>query len=291
MNASTPLFWRDPRLPQVELRCIGDARQVAYARHSHAQWSLGAVTRGRSTFYYRDDTHAICAGDLVMMNPGWVHACNPIEQEPWAYLMLYVDTDWVSELRYRSGLSKSPEWQDIPTAALSTPVLYRRYRRMAALLLDERANLARKRGALTETLLAVFSHVQSGSERSSMKVPAPLERLAAYLDHHALERLTLERLCRISGYSSGHLIRAFKHHYGMTPRAYLINRRVQLGREWLNQGHSIAETALALGFNDQPHFQRTFKRLLAATPHQYRTHSTGKSALVQHDEQAAHGQQ
>ncbi|UYG01289.1 helix-turn-helix transcriptional regulator [Halomonas sp. GD1P12] len=291
MNASTPLFWRDPRLPQVELRCISDARQVAYALHSHTHWSLGAVTQGRSSFYYRGDTHPIRAGDLVLMNPGWVHACNPIEHEPWAYMMLYVEVAWVSELRYRAGLSSGPEWQDIATAVLSKPALYRRYRRMATCLRSDKASLDEKRAALTETLLPVLTHLAMTPARSPAHVPAALERLAAYLDDHAQEALTLERLCHVSGYSEGHLIRGFKRHYGMTPRAYLINRRVQLGREWLNQGHSIAETALALGFNDQPHFQRTFKRLLAATPHQYRTPSTSKPSLVQHDEQTAHGQQ
>ncbi|MGO1888564.1 MAG: helix-turn-helix domain-containing protein, partial [Halomonas sp.] len=49
-----------------------------------------------------------------------------------------------------------------------------------------------------------------------------------------------------------------------------INQRIQLGQQVLKQGHPIVEAALNAGFNDQPHFQRTFKRLVAATPNQYR---------------------
>ncbi|MNE94729.1 Transcriptional activator FeaR [compost metagenome] len=56
----------------------------------------------------------------------------------------------------------------------------------------------------------------------------------------------------------------------MTPHAYVINRRIQLGQSALRLGRPIAEVALESGFADQPHFQRMFKRLLAATPGQYR---------------------
>ena len=51
----------------------------------------------------------------------------------------------------------------------------------------------------------------------------------------------------------------------MTPHAYLLNRRIQRSQHWLRQGVT-AEVALAAGFADQAHFQRTFKRQLAATP-------------------------
>lgn len=38
----------------------------------------------------------------------------------------------------------------------------------------------------------------------------------------------------------------------------------------LKRGSVIADAALRTGFSDQAHFQRTFKRLVAATPNQYR---------------------
>nr|WP_301282907.1 MULTISPECIES: AraC family transcriptional regulator [unclassified Halomonas] len=285
VNASTPLFWRDPRLPEVELRVIRDARHVAYALHSHDHWSLGAVTRGQSTFVYRDEHHAIRAGDLVLMNPGWAHACNPLQSEPWAYLMLYVQTAWVSELRFNAGLSRSPQWQDIATGVISSPLLYQRYRRTIAALLNKRLSAPAKKAALAGYLREVFVHLDAPTAQERERVSPALAALAAYLDDNALEAVTLDELCRLSGYSAGHLIRAFKRHFHMTPRAYLINRRVELGRERLKQGHSIADTALTLGFNDQPHFQRTFKRLLAATPKQYRT------CLIEQDDHGACRQQ
>ncbi|MDI7066180.1 helix-turn-helix domain-containing protein, partial [Klebsiella pneumoniae] len=52
---------------------------------------------------------------------------------------------------------------------------------------------------------------------------------------------------------------------------YLINRRIQYSRAQLRRGYPIADVALDAGFADQAHLQRTFRRLVAATPGQYRS--------------------
>lgn len=270
MSKAHPVFWRDERMPHIELRKISDARQVCYAAHSHAHWSVGAVTSGVSTFIYRDASHRISAGDLVMMNPYWVHACNPIANQPWAYLMLYVDARWMSELRYQLGLLPSPEWQDIATAVIRQPSLYTQYCDMAGCLLDEQASLAHKKQELDAFLTTLMNQLAQETPLAQTPTPRLLAQVADYLRDHCASDISLDDLSQRTGYSAGHLIRAFKQHYGLTPHAYLINQRIQLGQAALRQGQPIVEAALTAGFNDQPHFQRTFKRLVAATPNQYR---------------------
>ena len=265
-----PLFWRDPRMPHVELRQVEDGRQVCYAPHSHTQWSIGAITGGRSTYCYRSDRYQVAAGDLVLMNPEWVHNCNPIEDQPWAYFMMYVDTDWLTDLRYRAGLLASLQWQDIETPIVSDPGWYRRYCQMAHCLLDDGRDLLEKQTEVVEFLSDLMHELASQPVCSRPQAPETLRSLANYLDDHVAEDISLEMLCDHSGYSAGHLVRAFKQHFGLTPHAYLVNRRIQLGRRALREGTPIVEAALDAGFADQAHFQRTFKRLMAATPKQYR---------------------
>lgn len=267
---SNPLFWRDPRLPHVELRKVGDGRKVCYAPHSHTQWSIGAITGGKSTFQYRNDHYQVRAGDLVLMNPEWVHACNPIDNQPWAYLMLYVDTGWLTDLRYQAGLLPEPRWQDISTAMVSDPVWYDRYCRTADCLLDAQRDLLDKQTEVVEFLSDLMHELARQPVVQEPKAPQALEAIAHYLDDHAAGEVSLDTLCGISGYSAGHLIRAFRQYFGLTPHAYLVNRRIQLGRRELKNGAPIAEVALNAGFADQSHFQRAFKRLMAATPNQYR---------------------
>ncbi|MEX1058488.1 MAG: AraC family transcriptional regulator [Natronospirillum sp.] len=271
--APSPIFWRDARMPHVELRKVADGREVCYALHSHDHWSLGAITGGQSTYQYRGELYRVQTGDLVLMNPKWVHACNPIDQQPWAYLMLYVDTEWLTDLRYESGLLLEPTWQDITIATLSDSAWYTRYCAMADCLLEPQRDLLEKQTAVVEFLSDLMQSLSDMPQTLPAKAPETLQAAAAYLDTHAAEDVSLETLCALSKYSPGHLIRSFKQHFDLTPHAYLINRRVQLGQGELKQGTPIVEAALNAGFADQPHFQRVFKRLLAATPKQYRVTS------------------
>lgn len=43
---------------------------------------MGAVTAGRSTYLHEHSAFEVSAGTVVLMNPGDVHACNPIDDQP-----------------------------------------------------------------------------------------------------------------------------------------------------------------------------------------------------------------
>jgi AraC-like DNA-binding protein len=271
-----PVFWRDERMPFVELRKVTDGRQVCYALHSHPHWSLGAIISGKSTFRYRDNSFPVSAGDLVVMNPEWAHACNPIDDHPWSYLMMYIDTQWLTNLRFQAGLLPTPDWQDLHTAVLSDTRWFGRYCHLADCLLDTQFAVTDKQRELEAFLLDLMHELATQPITQQPATADVLTQLARYIDQHATEDVSLETLCALSGFSEGHLIRYFKQAFGFTPHAYLVNRRVQLGQSELKQGTPIAEAALNAGFADQPHFQRAFKLRVAATPNQYRLGSANK---------------
>jgi len=270
----TPIFWRDAKMPYVELRSVADGRKVCYDLHSHTHWSIGAITKGISTFIYRDDSYHVTEGDLVLMNPDWPHACNPIDNKPWAYLMLYVDTAWLTQLRYDEGLLLQLRWQDIANAVITDKHLYQGYCTIAATLFDDKRELLDKQTQVVEYLTALMHTLDNQELKVDKQTPTALNVLADYLDEHCTEELSLDELCTLSDYSPSHLIRSFKRYFGMTPHAYIVNKRIQYGQQQLKKGLSIADSALSAGFADQAHFQRTFKRLVAATPNQYRQSSS-----------------
>ncbi|MCK6190009.1 AraC family transcriptional regulator [Pseudomonas sp. EYE_354] len=267
--ATAPLFWRDPALAFIEARTIADGRKVTYTRHAHEHFSIGAITAGRSYYHYGTQTFEISAGTVVLMNPGDVHACNPIENAHWSYHMLYLDTPWLTDLQYQLGFSTDQGYRPFTTPHTRDPVLYLGLLQLYRLLVDERAELLQKQSAL----VSYFSEVQQRLNPS----PAPLrevnhklERAADYIHEHCTEALKLDDICLAAELSPSYLIRAFKQYYGLTPHAFLVNRRIQFARSQLRQGELIADVALAAGFADQAHFQRTFKHHFAATPGQYR---------------------
>jgi AraC-like DNA-binding protein len=91
-------------------------------------------------------------------------------------------------------------------------------------------------------------------------------RLRDLLDERLAEPVTLGAAAAQLGRSVPHLVRSFTREFGVSPHAYLIGRRVDAARRALLQGARPADVAADLGFYDQAHFTRHFKRHVAVTP-------------------------
>jgi AraC family transcriptional regulator len=103
----------------------------------------------------------------------------------------------------------------------------------------------------------------------------PRERLRAvleYIEEHLDASPTLEQIAAVARLSPYHFARQFKAATGMPPHEYLIARRVERARQFLQGGRdlSLAEVAARAGFRDQSQFSRHFKRLVGVTPGQFR---------------------
>ncbi len=198
------------------------------------------------------------------MNPGDVHACNPVRDEPWSYRMLYIDVPWLCEAQINSSRCFTP----FATIATTQPDIYDGLNRLFDTLIDPQIEPLKKQSAAVSFM--ELAHLRLGAGRSAYDKKAPrLTRAADFIRENCTRSLRLEEICAESSLSASHLIRAFKHEYGLTPHAYQLNCRIEFCRSQLRAGHSLADVALAAGFSDQAHFQRSFKKFVAATPGQY----------------------
>ncbi|MGF6239981.1 AraC-like DNA-binding protein [Paraburkholderia sp. GAS38] len=263
-------FWRDEALPFIEARSVEDGREVCYGKHAHEAFSIGAVTGGRSTYVNGKVLERAGPGSVVVINPDVVHACNPDDDQPWSYRMLYVDVEWLGNLQHELGVSQDPGFRPFSTTLTTQVGLYDGLNRLHAALTDEYADTLQKHSAAVEFF--------SGMCRTLSPAPVPvaggdnlkLARAAQYIREHCVRSLRLEEICAAADLSASYLIRAFKDRYGMTPHAYLVNCRIEYSRSQLKRGRAIAEVAAEAGFADQAHLQRAFRKFVAATPGQYR---------------------
>ncbi|MCV2401720.1 AraC family transcriptional regulator [Marinomonas sp. C2222] len=277
MTPSThPIFWRDPKLDFVELRQVLDGRDVSYSPHSHEEWSIGAILEGQSEFLCADRLHQVERGNLVMMNPNVVHACNPCHDSPWAYYMMHLDKEWLAQCLLDYGIRASSSWQDTRTDTLLSTAFYEEFVALCEYLMSVEYSSEEKQNALVGYFVGLFKYLNKVDGTPVQLFPNTLlpnnklYEVADYLNLFCLEDTPIEVISAKFGFSTAYFVRAFKRHFNMTPHAYRLNKRVQLGQHALKEGQGIAEVAQAVGFSDQAHFQRVFKKRVAATPHQYR---------------------
>ncbi|MGH2813676.1 MAG: helix-turn-helix domain-containing protein [Actinomycetota bacterium] len=71
------------------------------------------------------------------------------------------------------------------------------------------------------------------------------------------------------GASPSHLVRSFTGTFGIAPHQYVTARRIDAARKRLLGGEPIALVAAGVGFYDQAHFTRMFKRHVGTPPGRY----------------------
>jgi AraC-like DNA-binding protein len=93
-----------------------------------------------------------------------------------------------------------------------------------------------------------------------------VRRAREYLHAHAGRAVSLEELAHEVQASKFHLVRAFHRTFGLPPHRYHLLLRLGRARDMLAVGATPADVALDLGFADQSHFHRAFKRAFGITP-------------------------
>jgi len=246
----------------VELRRANHSNSC-YSTHSHDEFSFGVVDYGCAKYQNLNCQYHTHAGVTVTINPGDAHSCNPDKGE-WSYRMLFIDSAWIAKLQAQLPLQMNMDYAPFEQHLLTDANSYQRFSKLYQLLATENNPLLVE-GVLIEYCAQLFSP-------QSMLQPVSksnLERVRQLIMDQLGCPLSIDDFCQLVELSPFHLIRSFKQNYGQSPHAYQLDQRIKQAKLLLKEGKALSETAVALGFSDQSHFQRNFKKRTALTPRQY----------------------
>jgi AraC family transcriptional regulator len=113
---------------------------------------------------------------------------------------------------------------------------------------------------------------QSARRRNGTLPRAKLRAVVEYIEEHLDSGPTLEQMAAIARLSPNYFAWQFKRATGLPPHQYVLDRRVERAKQFLQTGSdiSLAEVAAEAGFSDQSQFSHHFKRLIGVTPGQFR---------------------
>ncbi|MFW5845907.1 MAG: helix-turn-helix domain-containing protein [Planctomycetota bacterium] len=95
-------------------------------------------------------------------------------------------------------------------------------------------------------------------------------QIAAFLREHEAAAVDAADLATICGLGRVHFTRLFTATYGMPPRVWLVEQRLQRAAALLQQGGgAVGAVAAACGWRSTPLFCRQFRRLYGCTPGQW----------------------
>ncbi|UGY93973.1 AraC family transcriptional regulator [Streptomyces gobiensis] len=258
--------WQHDQLPDLDLLRARYIRH-AFPRHAHDGYTLGAITGGLEEVGLPDGTERVGAGGVVMINPEVPHTARAGAPEGWAYATLYPAAHLVAGIAAETTTLRG-------TAGFAETAVHDR---QAAHLIAAVHRAAEEGNALAaDSLLRVA--IARLLRRHGGLLPARTIHPAGALDaaraQEVLEQRmtappTLEQLATELGTSPFALLRAFRDRYGMPPHTWLTNARIRRARLLLEAGVPPAEAAVAVGFTDQPHLGRHFRRIVGVPPGAY----------------------
>lgn len=236
--------------------------------HAHDTYAIGLVDVGVNRFRYRGAWRAAPAGTLCTVTPGEVHTVEPVGGSGFAYRCLYPRPQLLQEVAQAIGGRGAtpllePVIEDAATAGLLARLLQ---------LLDAQAPPLVAESMLGSLLSRVVMRhgAPPVGERVRAVAGRELERGRELLASRLAENITLGEAAAHAGLSRFAFLRAFSRTYGLTPHAWVVQERVRRAQALLRSGRSPADVAIEVGFTDQSHLTRHFKRLVGVTPGCYR---------------------
>lgn len=199
------------------------------------------------------------AGDVITVNADEIHDGLPKDGCNRQWRMLYVDPITVKAVAEDAELG-SFEFQT-PSAS----------DRRSRLLFERAYSTAHDAGAtlgFEQALIELLVGTQCPNRKftAATMASSAIRQARDALDSDPTLSWTLDRLAKITALSRFQLVRSFARETGMTPHAYLVQRRVRLARSLITDGKTLVEAALLSGFADQSHMTRAFSRQYGYTP-------------------------
>lgn len=247
----------------VEAVSVLSSRQ--FPRHAHDGYGLGLLDAGAHRTWSPLGHVEAFAGDVITINPEEMHDGAPVRGGARQWRMIYFDPALIADQLQQ----ESPHQLEIVHPILRDRELRRRLDVLFAAVTEAGAQPL----AIEEAIVRVLSLVvrRHGARARAAQTTSPsIARARRWLDEAPGASVSLTDLASAAGVSRFQLVRGFARELGVTPYAYLMQRRVRAARCFIANGRSLSAAALEAGFADQSHMTRAFVRQLGVTPARYR---------------------
>ncbi|MGF6740969.1 AraC family transcriptional regulator [Paraburkholderia atlantica] len=242
----------------------------AYDPHDHDDMLIGYTEQGVQRFQCHRSLHTSVPGRAILIEPGALHDGHAPEAGGFTYAMLYLPQAWVERAARRLDL---PGLAGVEAAFGHTLVddraLVEAIRQAFIALHGNEGRLARDQ-TLDRLLLRLGAQLRDARLTGDSAASPAIARVRDLLHEHMDGNLGLDELAELAGIDRFRLTRLFQRAFGTSPHAYLVRLRLRAARRLLATGRTPAQVAAEVGFADQSHLGRWFRRAYRMTPAAYR---------------------
>lgn len=245
--------------------------------HSHPFTELFYVMSGQGQFLIEHEQFEVKANDLIIVNANVSHTETSKADCPMEYIVIGIEGISLLNAEYDQSMFYSlNHFQEQDNPILST------LKMLLGEIVDKKERYEWVIQNMLEILLIhVLRHTKTKLKISSnSKTNNHASYLQSYIDEHFKEKISLEDLCRISFMNKYYMVHHFKKHLGITPIAYLNQKRLEESCHLLeNTNLSISKIAEAIGMSSATYFNQAFKKHYQCAPLEWRKKQKNKAQM------------
>ena len=120
-----------------------------------------------------------------------------------------------------------------------------------------------------QLLVCALLRMKKLSQRLAQRHTDSIGEAVSYIHDNLSEKIALERAAFSCGLSLSRFKSKFKEETGTTPRDYINQVKMERAKRMLQNGSSVTQTAMELGFTTPNYFSTVFKKYHGVTPSEY----------------------
>ncbi len=250
--------------------CYGEKLVESIARTLHLSWEILVCSSGAAELISNDRVIMLTAGTMVIIPPYTAHSIRNLVD--YSFCALRLEDELVTML-----LGKPLQPSAAPVVKPSQEALVWHWL-CKQLLLDQPTAIYES--ALVGALRTILEPLRRNVP-PRLPLPDRVAKMRAQLERHLNQDVSLAELGDHVELSRFHAARLFKADMGVSPHEYQLLLRIMRAKRLLLGGQTATRVAAQVGFSDQSHLHRYFKRYVHVTPGVYRRWMTTDSKKIQ----------
>ncbi|MCR2032660.1 AraC family transcriptional regulator [Anaerofustis stercorihominis] len=237
-----------------------------FPNHFHDHYVIGLINEGNRTLTYGEKKYYIKSDDMILFNSYDNHDCRNEDNSLLKYIAVNIPKQSMEYLTY---IIKDKNTLKFKYPIIKDMGLAKQFIKVHDMIMENENEMER------EELFILFMDelIDKYSKYKSLEITnenIKIQTIENYIKENYDKIISLDILSEISGFNKYSVIRSFTKIKGITPYRYIETIRINKSKELLKFNNDIVEVALKLGFTDQSHFTKTFKKLTGLTPGEYK---------------------
>lgn len=231
----------------------------SFKQNERMFYRLAFILSGKAVYNFSQKNVTVCAGDLIFIKKNESYTVKVLED--WEHIVITFD------------LYDDENSNPLPFNFLNKTSRYNQFEDLFKKALDTYNN-----GGFTSNLelkslmYQIISMTFKETEREFFRKTGykGIKDAVKFIESNYKEKITVENLAKISGYSISHFARLFKEIYSVSPVEYVNRQRIERAKSMLRtEMFTLTEIAEECGFLNVYYFSRIFKQLVGVTPKKY----------------------